>query len=207
MTVSRQSDPRANQKARTRTALVAAAEELLRRGNPPTVSEAAEHARISRATAYRYFPSQEALLVEAGQINPAMKVIEDFLESLDSAAFEENTLALQDKFNRLVLKNELAMRTLLHASLGTWLATNDSANRPAIREGRRMRWLDHVLQPARKRISKKAWERLRAALALTLSIEAIVVMKDVCHLDNEEALSVLRWTASTLLQVALKNPK
>ncbi|MBD0273630.1 MAG: TetR/AcrR family transcriptional regulator, partial [Acetobacteraceae bacterium] len=57
MPVSRQADfhpapdPRANQKERTRAALVAAASELLRRGTPPTVAAAAEAAKVSRATA------------------------------------------------------------------------------------------------------------------------------------------------------------
>jgi AcrR family transcriptional regulator len=36
----------------------------LRNGQQPTVTDAAEAAGISRATAYRYFPSQEMLWVE-----------------------------------------------------------------------------------------------------------------------------------------------
>ena len=50
------------QKARTRTALVAATRPLLAEGVTPTVERAAERAEISRTTAYRYFPNQRALL-------------------------------------------------------------------------------------------------------------------------------------------------
>ena len=53
-------DLRANQKERTRAALVDAAKALVRAGAPPTVAEAAERARVSRATAYRYFPTQDS---------------------------------------------------------------------------------------------------------------------------------------------------
>src|SRR2546423_3017110 len=56
---------RRQQKARTRTALVTAARELLARGETPTVEDAAGHAAISRTTAYRYFPNQRALLLAA----------------------------------------------------------------------------------------------------------------------------------------------
>ena len=43
-----------------------------------------------------------------------------------------------------------------------------------------------------------------AALALTLSIDALVVMKDVAGCDDEEAGRVLRWAALALLRSALK---
>jgi hypothetical protein len=70
-----------------------------------------------------------------------------------------------------------------------------------------MRWLDIVLEPVRRQLPKPEWLRLRAALALTLSIDALVVMKDVALLDDEEALSVLRWSAFSLLRAALETRK
>ena len=56
---------RINQKRRTRAAILEAAKHLLREGQTPSVAEAADVARVSRATAYRYFPTQEYLLIEA----------------------------------------------------------------------------------------------------------------------------------------------
>src|ERR1700759_483281 len=56
--------PRDRQTRRTRKALVAAADELFAEGRVPTVAEVAERADVARATAYRYFPTQEALLLE-----------------------------------------------------------------------------------------------------------------------------------------------
>src|SRR5580765_4756746 len=57
---------RTQQKQRTRSALVASARELVASsGAAPTVGEAAAAAGVSRTTAYRYFPSQEALLIAA----------------------------------------------------------------------------------------------------------------------------------------------
>ena len=66
-----------------------------------------------------------------------------------------------------------------------------------------MRWLDEVLAPAKSQLTKRQWERLRAvALALTLGIDAVVVMKDVCHLDDDATEATLRWTAMALLHTA-----
>jgi hypothetical protein len=70
-----------------------------------------------------------------------------------------------------------------------------------------MRWLDTALEPVRKKLPKAEWRRLRAALALTLSIDAFVVMKDVALLDDDEALEVLRWAALALLHAGLDTKK
>src|ERR1051325_4802760 len=93
-------DPRANQKARTRTALITAALDLYRQGISPTVAQAAEHARVSRATAYRFFPTREALLVELS-LTPAIAPVEDFLQELESDDVEERLGLLVEKFGRV----------------------------------------------------------------------------------------------------------
>src|SRR5438046_9440118 len=65
MSISYELSGRTRQKQRTRSALVAAARDLVTRGQTPTVDVAAATASISRTTAYRYFPNQRALLVAA----------------------------------------------------------------------------------------------------------------------------------------------
>jgi hypothetical protein len=67
-----------------------------------------------------------------------------------------------------------------------------------------MGWLDTVLEPVGD-LPDEQRRRLRAALALTLGIESIVVMKDVCRLDDDEALDVLRWAATALLRAGLED--
>ena len=65
MTEAWQQEGRINQKRRTRAAILAAAVKLLNEGKRPAVAEVADAALVSRATAYRYFPTQEYLLFEA----------------------------------------------------------------------------------------------------------------------------------------------
>src|SRR6202522_4632814 len=56
---------RANQKARTRAAIVDACGDLVRSGAEVTMPEVARRALVSEATAYRYFPDLISLLREA----------------------------------------------------------------------------------------------------------------------------------------------
>jgi AcrR family transcriptional regulator len=197
-------DPRANQKQRTRAAIVEAAARILRDGGSPSVAQAAGAAKVSRATAYRYFPTPEDLLLEVAAITPAMAPVEAALADLESADAEERFLLLQETFNPIVLAEEAQMRTALRAYLDTWLTSRRNGEKASpVREGRRMRWLDEVLQPARGGMPRKQWQRLKAALALTLGMDAFIVMKDVCRLNDEEAQEVLRWAALALLHAGL----
>jgi AcrR family transcriptional regulator len=199
-------DPRANQKERTRAALVAAAAELLSRGTPPTVPEAAEAAKVSRATAYRYFPTQEALLIEVSELSPAVAPVEAVLAALPSESdAETRLLRLLDTLNPILFADEAPMRTALRVYLDTWFESRRAGEaNPTVREGRRKRWLDKALEPVRREMSERDWRRLRAALSLTLGSEALLVMKDVCRLDDREGLEVLRWAAATLLRAGLE---
>ncbi len=56
---------RVNQKQRTRTAIVAAAQQLISAGAEVTMPAVARMALVSEATAYRYFPDLVSLLREA----------------------------------------------------------------------------------------------------------------------------------------------
>ena len=207
MAISRQADVtdlRANQKERTRVALLAAAGELLRRGLSPTVADAAEEAKVSRATAYRYFPTQEYLLIELTHLMPALKPVEDLLSDMPSDDAEDRLHALLGTFNPVLLSQEVSMRTVLRGALETWLENRRKGVAAPVREGRRVSWLDKVLEPVRKDLTKPQYRRLRSALALTLGIDSIVIMKDVCGLGDEEALEVLDWAAAALLRAGLE---
>jgi AcrR family transcriptional regulator len=200
--VSRQ-DPRANQKSRTRKTIVAAAEELRREGIEPTVADAAERAGVSRATAYRYFPTQESLTVELTQITPSVLPVEKMLGELRTPDVRQRLLNLLDIFTDVIMADETHFRRATRVYQDIWLRNHRSGSETSpIREGRRMRWLEQVLEPLQLPAEQK--QRLIAALALTVGGEAIIVMKDVCRLDNAEAKSVLRWAASALLRAAIE---
>ena len=63
-TASGIADGRANQKTRTRRAVIDACRDLVRTGAEVTMPEVARRALVSEATAYRYFPDLTSLLAE-----------------------------------------------------------------------------------------------------------------------------------------------
>lgn len=208
--VSRQEDSRANQKDRTKTAIVEAALKLLREDIEPTIARVAQEARVSRATAYRYFQDQDALLQEVAHLHPAVAAVDELIDNLTAVDVEERLLLLLDTFNPIVLADEVHMRTALQVFQETWLQARrdgaaDADDAVYVRSRRRMRWLDEVLEPLRD-LPDEQLRHLRAALALTLGIDSIVIMKDVCRLDDGEALALLRWAATALLRAGLENP-
>lgn len=205
---SRQDDGRARQKARTRAAIVEAAQRLRDASSSvPSVAEAAEAAGVSRATAYRYFPTQDALEVELTDVTPAVAVTEAALEALDTDDVEQRLLVLLDAFNPIAAAEETPFRRALLVYLDTWLRSRRNGEEvPAVREGRRMRWLDEVLAPLGD-LDEDRRRRLQAALALTLGMDSFVIMKDVCGLSDDEALAVLRWAAIAILRAGLAEPR
>jgi AcrR family transcriptional regulator len=196
---------RINQKARTRAAIIQAAKQLQEEGATPTVEDTAARAQVSRATAYRYFPSQEALLVELGEVIPSVVRVDEMLTELDGDDVQERLLKLLDTFGRTVLKEEVHYRRALRVYQDTWLRNRRGATQamPVVREGRRMRWLDKVLEPV-EGLSDAQRRRLQAALALTLGIDSVAIMKDVCRLDDDQALAVLSWAAQAILRAGLE---
>jgi AcrR family transcriptional regulator len=203
MSVARQEDLRANQKARTRAALVTAASELLREGTSPSVPEAAQRARVSRATAYRYFPTQEALLSELA-ITLNTQPIEQLLTTFDTNDVEQRLVQLLHASVSTALADEELMRNGMRVFLDQWFENRRHGDDTPIREGRRMRWLDQTLAPLHHQLPPAQLRRLQTALALTLSIEPITIMHDVCHIDDDtEILATLQWAALAMLHTAL----
>src|SRR5262249_6460131 len=153
-----------------------------------TVAAAAEDARVSRTTAYRYFPTQESLLLELSLTTDMTEVEALAAKPVTKADAEQRVLEVLDQLNQRVLANEPLMRRSLNAYLDTWLAAHDSQSTPppALRAGRRTRWIDASLAPLADDIDDADFRRMKAALALVTGVEATITLRDVCGLSAKE---------------------
>src|ERR687894_1044649 len=116
MPVDRKPPERGNQRFRTRKDLLAAAARLVGEGRKPSLEEVAAAALVSRATAYRYFPSVEALLVEAS-VDLAVPDAEALFAGDPSADPEERVDRAEAALHRAVVANEAALRLMLASAL------------------------------------------------------------------------------------------
>jgi AcrR family transcriptional regulator len=197
---------RVNQKQRTRQAIVDAAVEMMGAGTTPTVAQAAEAALVSRTTAYRYFPTQESLLLEV-----ALHANVDDLEALvaepvDADGAAPRALDVLHRFNARVLDEEVRYRSAMRIYQELWSTAAEGGDAaPIVREGRRARWFRTVLAPLRERVGDDAVERLVLGLSVLAGMEAMTALRDVCRLSPEEALAVTDWAARALVDATLRD--
>src|SRR5918997_6284094 len=109
---------RQNQKQRTREAIVESAIRLARAGRSPSIAEVAKDAKVSTATAYRYFPNAESLWADV--VVRAGISIEDVIDELPEDAEGRIEMVV-----RRVAEHQFAdeglWRALLRAALDRWI--------------------------------------------------------------------------------------
>ena len=185
---------RSAQKRRTRDALIAAARDLVARGETPTVDRAAEAASISRTTAYRYFPNQRALLTAAHPETVATSMLPD-----DPPRDVASRLDLVvDAFTRMIVDTEAQQRTMLRLSL----EDGTSPGQLPLRQGRAIGWFSEALDPLSGRLGTDGVRRLAVAVRAVAGVEALVWLTDVAGLTRDAAIDQVVWSAIALVRRA-----
>jgi AcrR family transcriptional regulator len=173
---------------------VAAADELFAEGRVPTVAEVAERADVARATAYRYFPTQESLLLETtflGDSGP-LRSLPDLVHEIPDPA---DRLAEAVRRGAVwTLEREARLRTILRLSL-----EHDGPPRPA----RRRQYIADLLADVSDQMTPEAYEQLAGGLTLLFGIDPIVSLRDNGDVPPERIPDVLAATAATLVHAAL----
>ena len=189
---------RANQKKRTRMAIIEACRELIRSGAPVTMPDVARAALVSEATAYRYFPDLAALLKEAlvGMwLSPAQA-----LSPVAGSADPVERIAVACEY---LLRGVLAYQGAVRAMIAATITRPELA---AIRPGLRFGLIDEALAPLSDPLvtaDPAGIARLRNDLVAVVSAEALFVLTDLAGLAPEEAIASLVRSATTLTEAAV----
>ena len=189
-------------RARTRRLMLETATRLMQSGVTPSVSEVAEAAEVSRATAYRYFPSQAALVQAV--VDEALGPILTFKCPDDTA--QVRVAALLDTAMPRIDEFEATFKAALKLSLDHWALgkAGTLGLEPQFRRGHRVELLREAIAPLKSVLSSTSRDRLAQALSLVFGIEVLIVLKDMWGLDATDAQSVVQWAASALIGAAVK---
>jgi AcrR family transcriptional regulator len=195
------SSGRANQKARTKTALLESAAALVRAGKRPTVEEAALAVGISKRTAYRYFVSQEHMLADAA-LESLRGQMGEMMTSIAASTDVHGRIAnLAIALRRLAETHDAELREMMRASLDS-KASGDQGVAPK-RGQRRLDWITQSLSPVRDQLSDAHYSRLQNSLAVCLGIDALIVLRDICGVSGLEAEELMIWMSNAILDRAL----
>ncbi|WP_329523446.1 TetR/AcrR family transcriptional regulator [Streptomyces jietaisiensis] len=189
---------RANQRQRTRTAILTAARELIAGGTELTMPAVARAALVSEATAYRYFPDLSSLIGEA--LSSAWPSPAEALAPVAGSP---------DPVERVAYATEFLLRGVFsrqHAVRGMMAATIVRPEAASLRPGIRFGLIDQALLPLEDTLGARDPERLaqlKRDLAVAVSAEALFVLTDLCGLPPEDAIASAVRTATTLTSAAV----
>ena len=210
MLVSRQSDAGTNSerpskggpRARTGRLMLETAIRLMQSGATPSVSEVAEAAGVSRATAYRYFPSQAALV--GAVVDEALGPILTWSSTSKDPAYRVADL-LATGLPRIEAF-EATFKAALKLSLDQWARgrAGTLGEEPEFKRGHRTDLLMDALAPLQGKLQPQKLERLAQALSLVFGVEVLTVLKDIWGLGGQETQSVAQWAANALVRAALE---
>ena len=177
---------------------------LLRRGRIPSVAEVAQSAGVSRATAYRYFPSRSKLVsaVIAEALAPVQRAVPQ------SGDAKQRLHELLDRTYSRFAAYEPHMRAALQLALEHQsLEAAGLLEEEPFRRGQRTEILATTMAPLKPKLKPVTYQRLLKALAVVYGIEPMVILKDICGASDRETEAVVRWMMDALVDAALREQR
>ncbi|NRF68812.1 helix-turn-helix transcriptional regulator [Aquincola sp. S2] len=170
-------------------------------GHIPSVAEVAVRAKVSRATAYRYFPSRSALVTAV--IDTSLGPVRRFAS--DAPDGRERVHELFVKTFPRFKEFEAQLRAAAQLTLEQWaLERAGLLEEEPYRRGHRVRILEHAIAPLAAQLSPALHDRLHRALSVVYGIEPYIILKDIWGLGDREVERTALWMADALIDAALR---
>jgi AcrR family transcriptional regulator len=168
-------------------------------GHIPSVADVALHCKVSRATAYRYFPSRSALItaVVDSSLGPVRNLSSDNPDG--RARVRELFTETFPRFKEF----EPQLRAAAQLSMEQWaLERAGQLDEAPYRRGHRIRILEHAIAPLPLKPAVR--KRLHKALSVVYGIEPFVILKDIWGLPDREVEGIALWMADALIEAAMR---
>lgn len=178
---------REEQMAQTREKILEKVVEILAAPNAElTVAEAAKRANVSVRTAYRYFPTKEALLDAFHEYSGKQLGFPVALpKSLDELV--EYTALLGQTY----IKNEAVLRAQQRS------AANDEIRRR--RKQNQVRMLRKLVDEAAPGADEDVRRNAAAALMMAVGFEPWTLLRDAWGLEPEQCIAQFQWSVSAII--------
>ncbi len=189
-------------KAATFRLLLDTAMDIIRdSGHIPSVPEVAVRSKVSRATAYRYFPTRSALITAVidSSLGPVRKLASDNPDGRQR--IHELFKQTFPRFKEF----EPQLRAAAQLSLEQWALERAGLLEEApYRRGHRVRILQHAIEPLVPSLKPALRDRLHRALSVIYGIEPYVILKDIWGLPDTEVEHIALWMADALIDATLR---
>lgn len=197
-----QEPPASGVRASTFKLLLDTAMDLIQQdGHIPSVAEVAVRSKVSRATAYRYFPSRSALITSVidASLGPVRKLAAD-----DRTGRERVHELFKSTFPRFK-EFEPQLRAAAQLSMEQWaLQRAGLLEEEPYRRGHRIGILQHALEPLKAQLTPASRDRLHKALSVIYGIESYAILKDMWGLGDRDLEKTVLWMADALIDASVR---
>ncbi|WP_340618497.1 TetR/AcrR family transcriptional regulator [Xenorhabdus entomophaga] len=192
---------------RTYQLLINTALTLFEQGAMPSVSELALEAGVSRATAYRYFPTQSDLI--AATVSASLGPILTWRPQSEKT--EERIAELLNFAYPRMFEHEGALRAALQVSLQQWAEVRSlSSTEPKkkqLERGNRKEILSMVTSPMKNSFSPELIDKVIKSFSVIYGSEIFLVLKDIWKLNNDQVIEIAKWMAKAIINQAIEENK
>lgn len=184
-------------RAKTFNALMQTAMSLLEQGRVPSITELAAATGVSRATAYRYFPTQSDLV--AYVVDESLGPIKTW-ESNETVVRKRIEALLHFTYPQLEM-HEGALRAALQVSLQQWAAVRAQkpVDVPLIR-GNRRRLVNMAAAPWKGKVSEEDYNRFLRGFSIIYGTEVFLVLKDIWGMEIDEIQDIVQWMGKAMVR-------
>jgi AcrR family transcriptional regulator len=170
-------------------------------GHVPSIAEVAVRSKVSRATAYRYFPSRSALVTSVVDLSlgPVRQVSDDDLDG------RQRVHGVFKKTFPRFRQYEPQLRAAVQLALEQWaLQRAGLLEEEPYRRGHRVNILAHALEPMKKELSPAVRDRLHRGLSVLYGIESYAILRDMWNLGERELEKTVMWMVDALIDASLR---